>query len=288
MEKSGMKISRMVGIYIVSVILLMGITGIISMFYISRWLSSDSYTEPKITESEVENWLAESINADSFDPYSFPQNAGLIIRDSEGKEIYASFTASDEKKLRKFAEDYSGEGESRILKGQDLYLKVRLDGQVAFIHYSMKVKNEMTVALAVIASFMLAVLLPTIVLIRVINGGIGKVEQYTEVLKTGDLSAEDVGTGITELDRISHEINSLKNSLSESLESKWRDEQRTKSEMAQIAHDLKTPLTIIRGNADLLLENTDNEEDRESLQSIIENAEKITRSILEILEKEDS
>ena len=159
---------------------------------------------------------------------------------------------------------------------------------MAFIHYSMKVKNEMTVALAVIASFMLAVLLPTIVLIRVINGGIGKVEQYTEVLKTGDLSAEDVGTGITELDRISHEINSLKNSLSESLESKWRDEQRTKSEMAQIAHDLKTPLTIIRGNADLLLENTDDEEDRESLQSIIENAEKITRSILEILEKEDS
>ena len=288
MEKSGMKISRMVGIYIVSVILLIGITGIISVFYISRWLSSDSYTEPQVTESEVESWLAESINAGSFDPYSFPQGAGLIIRDSEEKEIYASFTSSDEKKLRKFTEDYAGEGESRILKGQDIYLKVRLDGQVAFIHYSMKVNNEMTVALAVIAAFMLAVLLPTIVLIRVINGGIGKVEQYTEVLKTGDLSAEDVNTGITELDRISHEINSLKNSLSESLESKWRDEQRTKSEMAQIAHDLKTPLTIIRGNADLLLENTDNEEDRESLQSIIENAEKITRSILEILEKEDS
>ena len=55
--------------------------------------------------------------------------------------------------------------------------------------------------------------------------------------------------------------------------------------MAQIAHDLKTPLTIIRGNADLLMENTDNEEDIESLGIIIESAEKITRSILEILEK---
>ena len=55
--------------------------------------------------------------------------------------------------------------------------------------------------------------------------------------------------------------------------------------MAMIAHDLKTPLTIIRGNADLLLENENDEEKIESAQAIINNAERIARSILKILEK---
>jgi K+-sensing histidine kinase KdpD len=111
------------------------------------------------------------------------------------------------------------------------------------------------------------------------------VEEHTEKLKLHDLSGENTRTGIRELDEISAAIDDLKASLSDSLESKWRDEQKTKAEMAQIAHDLKTPLTIIRGNADLLLENADNDDDRESIACIIQSAESISRSILEILEK---
>ncbi len=52
-----------------------------------------------------------------------------------------------------------------------------------------------------------------------------------------------------------------------------------------MAHDLKTPLTVIRGNADLLLENNPDPDARESLTSIINNSERIAQSILEILEK---
>ena len=56
--------------------------------------------------------------------------------------------------------------------------------------------------------------------------------------------------------------------------------------MAQIAHDLKTPLTVIRGNADLLLEKEQDEDSRESINAIISNSERMARSILDILEKE--
>ena len=284
MEKSGIKISRMVGIYIVSIICLLGITMIIAFFSISKWMSSGSYVEPREVEKGVENWITDSVENGEFDPSSFPQAAGCIIVDEGGEEVFTSF-AGDEKKLRMFAQEHPG-GESRILQGQDVYIRFALGDDAAYIHYSLGVKNEYLIFALILVLFVLEVVVPTVILVRGIKHAIRKVEERAEQLKAHDLSGESIHTGVRELDEISAAIDDLKKSLSESLESKWKDEQRTKSEMAQIAHDLKTPLTIIRGNADLILESAENEEDRESIQSIIENAEKITRSILEILEKQ--
>jgi len=80
-------------------------------------------------------------------------------------------------------------------------------------------------------------------------------------------------------------INKLKKLIFRLAEEKWRKEYETKQEMAQIAHDLKTPLTVIRGNADLLLEKDQDEDSRESIDAIIKNAERIAQSVLDILEK---
>lgn len=271
------------GIYIVSIICLLGITAVISALAISAWMSSDSYSEPRETERNVENWIADSVISGKFDPSSFPQDAGCIIVNEGGEERYSSF-AGDEKLLRDYAQSHP-DGESRILQGQDIYIRVELDGEAAYVHYSLGVNNEYAVIALIFALFVLEVMIPTIILIRIIKRAIGKVEEHTEKLKLHDLSGENTRTGIRELDEISAAIDDLKASLSDSLESKWRDEQKTKAEMAQIAHDLKTPLTIIRGNADLLLENADNDDDRESIACIIQSAESISRSILEILEK---
>ena len=42
--------------------------------------------------------------------------------------------------------------------------------------------------------------------------------------------------------------------LTDSLQSQWRMEQQRTEQIAALAHDLKTPLTVIQGNADLLAE----------------------------------
>ena len=80
-------------------------------------------------------------------------------------------------------------------------------------------------------------------------------------------------------------INRLKKLIYTLAEEKWRKDYETKQEMAQIAHDLKTPLTIIRGNADLLLEKDPDEDSKESIEAIINSAERIAKSVLDILEK---
>ena len=288
MEKRGISIGRMVGIYVISIICLISITLLITALSVTVWMNSGSYVEPGEIERKVESWVAESITSGEFDTSSFPENAGCIMIDEDGEEIYSAFDGSDEKKLREFAKQSEGTPEARILQGQDVYIKVTLGGVSAHVHYNMGVGYEYVILAAVFLLLILEVMVPTIILIHRIKKSVRKAEMHAEKLKAHDLSGETERTGIREIDEITLAMDDLKKSLSDSLESKWRDEQKAKSEMAQIAHDLKTPLTIIRGNADLLLENTDNDEDRESLQSIIENAEKITRSILEILEKEES
>ena len=286
MEKRGISIGKMMGIYIISIICLLCITAVITVILVTMWLNSDSYVEPGKIDRDVETWVYESVASGEFDTSSFPERAGCIIIADSGEEIYSHFSGFDEESLRSFITEFESSPECRILRGQDVYLKFGENGATAYIHYDMSASNEFVVFAIVLLVFALVIVIPTIIVIRKINKAIMKVEDHAEQLKARDLSGESVSTGIKEIDEISQAMDGLKASLSESLESKWQDEQRTKTEMAQIAHDLKTPLTVIRGNADLLMENTDNEDDRESLRSIIENAEKITRSILEILERQ--
>ena len=287
MEKRGISFGRMVGIYVISIMCLIGITVLITLISVTAWMNSDSYVEPGEIEREVETWVAQTKASGEFDMSSFPEDAGCIMTDEEGNEVYTALDGSDEKKFRNFIKQCESYPESKVLQGQDVYLKLTIDGISVHIHYNMGVGNEYLILMGVILLLILEVAVPTVILIHVVKKAVGKAEEHAEKLKSHDLSGEGFRTGIREMDEIALAMDDLKKSLSESLESKWRDEQKTKADMAQIAHDLKTPLTIIRGNADLLLESADNEDDKESIQSIIENAEKITRSILEILEMQE-
>lgn len=68
-------------------------------------------------------------------------------------------------------------------------------------------------------------------------------------------------------------IDTLKESLSRSLKEQWRGQQERADAMAALAHDLKTPLTVISGNAELLEEELpEKSQQREWAQAIGRNA----------------
>ena len=60
-------------------------------------------------------------------------------------------------------------------------------------------------------------------------------------------------------------------------------EYQTKQKTAQIDHNLNTPKTVIRGNADLLLEEEQAEDSRENIEATIQIAERIAHSVFDIL-----
>ena len=67
-------------------------------------------------------------------------------------------------------------------------------------------------------------------------------------------------------------IDTLRQELSHSLKEQWTAEQRKNETLASLAHDLKTPLTVIGGNAELLVEDDLTPPQKALAQTILRNA----------------
>lgn len=86
-------------------------------------------------------------------------------------------------------------------------------------------------------------------------------EATTEVARQ-NLDFEVGHSNIKEFEDVLVSFSHMKESLKSSLEQQWKAEQMQKEQIAALAHDLKTPLTVIQGNADLISETQLNEEQR--------------------------
>lgn len=67
-------------------------------------------------------------------------------------------------------------------------------------------------------------------------------------------------------------MDKMRKELKLSLENQWKAEQSRKEQISALAHDLKTPLTIIRGNAEILFDTSPTEEQAESIHFIEESS----------------
>ena len=75
----------------------------------------------------------------------------------------------------------------------------------------------------------------------------------------------DFGRGysdIKEIDQVLASLFLMKEALQSSLKEQWEAQRRKQEQIAALAHDIKTPLTIIRGNAELIQETDQLEEIR--------------------------
>lgn len=89
---------------------------------------------------------------------------------------------------------------------------------------------------------------------------------------------------IKEFEDVLLSFSNMKESLKTSLEQQWQAEKIQKEQIAALAHDLKTPLTVIQGNIDLLTET--NLDDEQKLYSgyITDSSEQMQTYIRTLIE----
>lgn len=109
-------------------------------------------------------------------------------------------------------------------------------------------------------------------------------EEISKV-KERELICEPKSSKIKELNDVLAALNDMETALSESLQSEWQTEHRRKENIAAIAHDIKTPLTVIKGNAELMKEETDIDEIYSQVDVVIQNADKIQNYIGLLMEE---
>lgn len=87
---------------------------------------------------------------------------------------------------------------------------------------------------------------------------------------------------IREFEEILQAMDLLRISLSDSLHEQWSMEQQRTREIAALAHDLKTPLTVISGNGELLAEEGLSDSQRKSVDAILRNAGRMEASLSQL------
>lgn len=97
----------------------------------------------------------------------------------------------------------------------------------------------------------------------------------TEQVSQQNLDFEVGHSAIKEFEDVLCSFANMKDNLKSSLEQQWSAEQLQREQIAALAHDLKTPLTVIQGNIDLISETELDEEQQLYAGYITESSEQI-------------
>lgn len=96
---------------------------------------------------------------------------------------------------------------------------------------------------------------------RVISRKMAPLAEAAGRVGAGELDFAVGSTNVREVNDVLAAMDAMRASLAESLEARWAAERGQREQMTSLAHDLKTPLTVLRANADFVAEELEDEKD---------------------------
>lgn len=223
-------------------------------------------------------------NAEMVTEELIPAGTFYGVFSAEGKFLYGNF---DEKEEKIAWEKYRKDNKYAEGKGYYSFFR-RKNGQVCITKYFVEVRyaNEkwnqvlppaeqlttwFTIGLFVILTAASGFVLSRCFARRMRRQLEGLCEA-TEKIAASDLEFESRPSDIQEIGDVLMSLEKMKIALKDSLQQQWESEQQKNRQISALAHDIKTPLTVVRGNAELLAEGELKEEDQECVLEILKNA----------------
>lgn len=148
---------------------------------------------------------------------------------------------------------------------------------------------EFISAIMVIFSFIVVILIFSKLFKRRVKKEMQFLQNATSKIQMENLDFELEYSNISEINDVIKSLDIMKTELKKSLNDKWELESIQKEQTAAMAHDIKTPLTIIKGNAELLSESELPEEERKFTQNIlteVKNMEGYIKTLIEMMKSD--
>ena len=245
---------------------------------------------PTYEQSRIEE-AADKIQQEGDEATLIPDSCRFGVYNPDGNFLYGTFEGNERQ-----------EGWERWKNGDTgafyniFYRSIKKDdGNLVIVRYEMiaKFSNPILRKIFPNAEFLIlfiALLLFLTQMALTRNFGIylkKRLDILTEIAaKVGqeDLDFEREYSDIREVDDVLGALFKMKKALQRSLKEQWKSRMQKQEQIAALAHDIKTPLTIIRGNAELMQETESIEEIREWDQEILDNAAELER-YLEVLQE---
>lgn len=242
-------------------------------------------------ENEAKQFMASMEKSDKFIENLKPDFSNYIYISSNGEILESSYNLSEAQKV---LQEYISKGE----EPSPLYGKIifKNGNYCVFIwKYNTLFTNSflrrMFPSAGLVYGFLMFVslVLFLVVYIKRMSRKFGKnlssLENASNQIAAQNLEDTiNTNSGIKEFDSVLDSMENVRFALKTSLSEQWLAEEQRKQEIASLTHDIKTPLTIIKGNSELLMESTLTNEQFILLESIYKASNRV-EDYIELLQQ---
>jgi len=277
-------------IFCISVLLSIGIiVAIMLIGFKSKYIRAANYYEKEVLNN-IKNIADSSLS----DVSSYiPENCIYVVY---GEEYEVLDTNIDSKDLNEFIEGIKQE--RYRCKGYYFKLIDRSDntycvvGYTLIPTYTLEILNKfipnpsILFIIVIIITFIMNVVLFSKRLSKCLKKEFKLLKECSQKINMDNLDFTIDKSSIVEINDILAALDKMKNSLNKSLEQQWTLEANKRNQINALAHDIKTPLTIIKGNAELMEETQLNEEQEYFNKGIMNesnNIEKYLKFLLDMI-----
>ena len=116
----------------------------------------------------------------------------------------------------------------------------------------------------------------TLIWVKRIKRQLSPMLEASDKIAKQELDFEIGSSHIKEFNDVLNSLDKMKTALSDSLTENWIQEENKRSQISALTHDLKTPISIVKGNAELLKETSLSEEQKTYVDFIVKNSNRIS------------
>lgn len=267
---------RHLAVFITLTILLIAVI-VLSFYY---GMTSGAILPANYAEQAIEQAKEQIKNSQPFDESVIPYPSTYALFDNNDNLVSGNMTNKEIVKAKEVLHNNTKAPISRylLIHREDGYCIIQYDLQAHFaspILHKLFPMPELLVILLFLVGFLLVACVIASRFGKKLNAELSPLITATDAIKQQELDFEVSPTHIQEFNSVLNSINEMKIALATSLKQQWDAEQNRKMQITALAHDIKTPLTIVKGNTELLLEAELSEADKELLEYIHASSDKI-------------
>lgn len=233
------------------------LTGVFLLSLQKGWVYPANYAEQQARQAEISLQTASEIR-----PEQIPPLNEYAVFDRQGRFMQGNLNETEQ--------EYAWQAVQQQIrdKNGNYYLVIERPGEYCVLQYRIRVEYQSDILRTILPGVEVVISVVGMAGAFFIVFGVafrfGKVVKkrlqgliaVAQQVQKQQLDFSITPSGIQEVDTVLESMDQMRNSLKESLEQQWKSEQEKNRQMAALAHDLKTPLTIVRGNGELLAETT--------------------------------
>ncbi len=290
-RKKGMKlrsffIQYLFALFTGFVLIILTVTGVFFLSLKTGFVISVSDVEASIEQQKPAIMSVETVEAESI-----PKFCRYALLSSSGEFLSGNLTKSEAITAWKIVRSGRSTSGGYLKLDVTCYFPIVRENQICILAYSSLSQYrvpllqkylpcpEIMLFWFILMAFLLEILLLSRLYGRKISHRLLPLQSATEKIREKDLTFEIQYSGIDEIDAALQSLNSMKTDLELSLEKQWKMEQTRKTQISALAHDLKTPITVIRGNAEMLCDTELTQEQKDYTRYISKNVSQMEQYV---------